>query len=80
MLTALGDFFMFAPNFLLASLFWGSLGTGCLIYGKKQGSAPALIAGFALLACSCFAPGALWMSLISLLLIGGMVWSIRRGY
>ena len=71
---------MFATNFLLASLFWGSLGTGCLIYGKKLSSAPALMAGLALIACSYFAPGALWMSFISLLLMGGMVWGIRRGY
>ena len=94
---------MFATDFLLASLFWGSLGTGCLVYppvplpappsgypgslgtgclvyGKKQGSAPALVAGFALLLCSYFAPGALWMSGLSVLLLGGMVWGIRRGY
>ena len=71
---------MFATNFLLASLFWGALGTGCLLYGKKQGSVPALVVGFALLACSYFAPGALWMSLLSMLLFGGMVWGIRRGY
>ncbi len=71
---------MFAASFLLVSLLWGSLGTGCLLYGKKQSSAPALIAGVALLACSYFAPGALWMSLVSVLLLGGMVWGIRRGY
>lgn len=71
---------MFATDFLLASLFWGALGAGCVVYGKKQGSPPALIAGLALVSASYFAPGALWMSLLCLALLGGMAWGIRRGY
>lgn len=70
---------MFQIDFLLASLVWGSLGVSCLVYGKKQDVAPALIAGLALI-CVSFVPSALIMSALSLLLLGGMVWGIRRGY
>ena len=71
---------MFNTDFLLASLFWGSIGVGCIIYGKKQATAPALIVGLALLAVSYFVPSALWMSAVSLFLLGGMVWAVKRGY
>ena len=71
---------MFQTDFLLASLFWGSIGVGCVLYGKKQGAAPALVAGLALVAVSYFVPSALWMSAAGLLLLGGMVWAVKRGY
>ena len=71
---------MFETNFLLASLVWGTVGIGCVIYGKKQAAAPPLIAGLALVAVSFFIQSALWMSAISLLLLGGMVWAVKRGY
>ncbi len=70
---------MFQTDFLLSSLVWGSIGVGCLVYGKKQSAAPALIAGLMLIAVS-FIPSAVIMSALSLLLLGGMVWGIRRGY
>lgn len=70
---------MFDTPFLYASLLWGTVGGGCILYGKKQGAAPPLIAGFALLAAS-FIPSIWLMSALSLLLLAGMVWSIRQGY
>ena len=70
---------MFDAPFLYASLLWGTIGGGCIVYGKKQGAAPPLIAGFALLAAS-FIPSVWLMSAVSVLLLAGMVWGLRRGY
>ena len=70
---------MFDTPFLYASLLWGTIGGGCIVYGKKQGVAPPLIAGFALLAAS-FIPSVWLMSVVSILLLAGMVWGLRRGY
>lgn len=70
---------MFNTDFLLTSLVWGTIGAGCLVYGKKQSAAPALIAGLALIVAS-FIPSPLLMSGVSLLLLTGMVWAIKRGY
>ncbi len=70
---------MFQTDFLYASLLWGTVGIGCITYGKKQGAAPPLIAGFCLLAVS-FIPSALLMSGLGLALVGGMIWGIKQGY
>jgi hypothetical protein len=70
---------MFDTPFLYASLLWGTIGGGCIVYGKKQGAAPPLVAGFALLAAS-FIPSVWLMSVLSILLLAGMVWGLRRGY
>ncbi len=70
---------MFDTPFLYASLLWGAIGGGCIVYGKKQGAAPPLVAGFALLAAS-FIPSVLLMSLLAVALLAGMVWGIRQGY
>jgi hypothetical protein len=61
---------------LVASLIWGAIGAGFFIYGKKQGSAPALVGGAALVAGSYFIGSALWMSVASVGVIAGMyLWS-----
>ena len=71
---------LFHTDSLLSSLVWGSIGVGCVIYGKKQTEAVSLIGGLALVAVSYLVSSALWMSLVSLLLIGGMVAAKRLGY
>ena len=70
---------MLDSPFLYASLLWGTIGGGCILYGKKQGAMPPLVAGFCLLAAS-FIPSVLLMSALTLLQLAGMVWGIRRGY
>ena len=70
----------FHTDSLLSSLIWGSLGVGCVIYGKKQTEAVPLIGGLALVAVSYLVSSALWMSLVSLLLVGGMVAAKKLGY
>jgi len=71
---------MFDINFLLASMVWGTVGAGCLVYGKKQSAAPAIIAGLALVVASAVIHSPLLLSVLSLLCLSGMVWAIRRGF
>ena len=54
------------PNSLWASLVWGSVGLGCLIYGKKQGKVVPLFGGLSILVGSYFLETALTMSLVSI--------------
>lgn len=70
---------MFDLHYLYASLLWGTVGSGCILYGKKSGAASAMIAGFALILASLI-PSFLLMSAVSVLLLAGMVWGLRRGY
>ena len=71
---------LFNTNFLLASLLWGSIGSGYCLYGKKRGEAIPLVGGLALIGLSCFVTSALLMSLLSIALIAGMTWLLRSGY
>jgi hypothetical protein len=71
---------LFHTDFLLSSLIWGSIGVGCVIYGKKQTEAVPLIGGLALVAVSYLFSSALWMSVVSLFLIGGMVAAKKQGF
>ena len=71
---------LFHTDFLMASLIWGSIGIGCIVYGKKQTEAVPLIGGLAMVAVSYLIPSALWMSLASLGLIGGMVAARKQGF
>ncbi|MGO8700038.1 MAG: hypothetical protein ACLQVY_20295 [Limisphaerales bacterium] len=70
----------FDSSVLFASLIWGSIGAGFCIYGKKQGSAPALIGGVALVAVSYLIGSALWMSIAALGILAGVyLWSRYGG-
>ncbi len=71
---------MFDINFLLASMVWGTVGAGCLVYGKKQSAAPALIAGLALVVLSSLVRSPLLLSGLGVLCLAAMVWAARRGY
>lgn len=65
-------------NSLFASLLWGSIGSGLVIFGKKQSEPVLLFGGIALVAVSYFIESALIMSLISVALIAGIFWLRRR--
>lgn len=66
-------------NFLFASLFWGSVGFGYWIYGKRQSSMTAMFGGVAMIAASCVVSGWLLMSVICLV-IGIVVYHLlKRG-
>ncbi len=63
---------------LIASLFWGSVAVGFLVYGKKQKEWTPALGGLALLAVSYFVGSALWMSLMSVGSIVAVCWLGRR--
>jgi hypothetical protein len=71
---------MFTASFLLASLVWGSIGVGYLIYGKKVQSLSAMVGGILMAAVSYFIGSALVMSLICVLIILAVYGLVRRGY
>lgn len=71
---------MFSANYLFVSLFWGSIGFGYLIYGKKQSSWVPMIGGILMMAASYFAASAFWMSLICAALILAVYLLLKRGY
>ena len=58
--------FTLDSSYLLASLFWGSVGSGYVIYGKKQQSTGPFIGGVTMVLLSYFIDSALIMSLLSI--------------
>ena len=65
-------------NVLMASLLFGSVGVGMLMFGKKSGRMVPLAAGLALVVVPYFIP-----NLIALLIVGGTLsaapWIVREG-
>jgi len=59
---------------LLASLIWGTVGMGFVIYGKKQGAYVPLFAGLALIAISYFIPSPTGMSVVAVGIIAAAWW------
>lgn len=70
----------FNSNVLFASLFWGSIGAGYFIYGKKQRSWPPMVGGIAIIAVSYLVSLVSLMSLASIALMAGVYVLIKRGY
>jgi hypothetical protein len=50
-------------NYLWASLIWGAIASGYLIYGWRQRALMPFLGGLAMAAASFFIVSALWMSL-----------------
>ncbi len=71
---------MLNANFLFASLIWGSVGVGLFIYGKKQQSLIPLFGGIAMVAGSYLISSALYMSLVSVGILGTIYFLYRQGY
>jgi hypothetical protein len=69
----------FNSNVLFASLFWGSIGTGYFIYGKKQRSWPPMVGGIAMIAVSYLVGLVSLMSLASIGIMAGVYVLIKRG-
>lgn len=55
---------MFETKVLFASLIWSSVGIGCFIYGKKQGSPGPLVGGILMIGASYLVDSAPVMSLL----------------
>jgi hypothetical protein len=66
-------------HFLWASLIWGAVASGYLVYGWRQRAALPLAAGALMTAASFFLP-ALWMTLACLAIIFAVRWLLKAGY
>jgi len=71
---------MFNVHFLFASLVWGSVGVGYLVYGKRQSSWLPMVGGVVMIAASYFARSVLVMSLVCTGLIVAIYVLSKRGY
>ncbi|MFO1458120.1 MAG: hypothetical protein U1G08_01835 [Verrucomicrobiota bacterium] len=67
-------------KFLWASLIWGSLGTGYLVYGWRQKEPVPAVGGLIVVALSYLVGGWLAMSLASLATLVLVHVLIRRGW
>lgn len=70
----------FDSSFLFASLFWGSVGVGYWIYGKKQRELMPMLGGVAIVAVSYLVSSWLLMTLICLALMVVVYLLAKRGY
>ena len=66
-------------SFLWASVFWGAIGSGYVMYGWRQKSMIPFIAGLIMSVAACFVP-ALPMTLISVGVMYGAWWMLGHGY
>jgi hypothetical protein len=67
-------------HFLFASLLWGSVGTGYLLYARRQRMIVPFIAGVAMIGVSYFVGSWLWMSVISIALMVAGYHLVKQGY
>ena len=70
----------FDSSFLFASLFWGSVGVGYWVYGKKQRELMPMLGGVAIIAVSYLVSSWLLMTLLCLALMVAVYLLVKRGY
>lgn len=71
---------MLDPTLLLLSLVTGGIGFVLLVYGKKQGRWPQLVAGLAYMAYPYFVDTALTMIVVGVVLAVGLWLAVREGW
>ena len=71
---------MLNESFLFASLFWGTLGGGYLLYARKQREIVPFVGGVAMIAVSFLVTSWFWMSLICIALMFAVWQLVRQGY
>ena len=66
---------------LFASVFWGGIATGFVVYGWRQKTLIPFLTGVALTVVSYFLlSSALYMSLACMVILGIFIWAKKRGY
>ena len=65
-------------HFLFASLFWGSVGAGYLLYARQQRMIVPFIGGVAMIAVSFLIRSWVWMSVVCIALIVAVYQLIKR--
>ena len=78
-LRQITDVDLMNQSFLWASLIWGAVGSGYLLYGWRQRAAIPFAGGAAITACSFFLP-ALPMTFASLVAMWLVYWLLKQGY
>ncbi len=68
---------MLNAQYLFASLLWGSVGGGYLLYARKQREVTPFLGGVAMIAVSFLVTSWFWMSLACLTLMAG-VWQLMK--
>ena len=66
-------------SFLFASLFWGSVAGGYLIYARKDRAIPPFLGGVAMMAASFLVTSWFWMSVLCLGLMVGVYFWMKQG-
>ena len=67
-------------HFIFASMFWGAVAGGYLLYARKQREVTPLVGGIAMMAVSFMVTSWFWMSLASIAVMIA-VWRLcRQGY
>ena len=66
-------------HFMFASMFWGAVAGGYLLYARKQREIPPFLGGVAMMAVSFMVASWFWMSLICLALMFGIYFQMKRG-
>lgn len=69
----------FDSSFLFASLFWGSVGIGYWVYGKRQGAMSPMLGGVAMIGISYLVSSWLLMSLLCIATGVGVYAMLKRG-
>ena len=72
------DLMQMDSNQIWASVLWGGIGGGYIIYGWRQKSGIPFAGGVAM-SLACFLP-ALWMSLASVAIMVAVWWLCKQGY
>lgn len=67
-------------HYLLASLIWGAIASGYLIYGWRQREMVPLFGGLAMSAAAIFISSALLMSLACAAIVFAIWWLMKQGY
>jgi hypothetical protein len=70
---------MLDEHFLFASVIWGAVAGGYLLYARKQRETTPFIGGVAMMAASFLVTSWFWMSIICIGLMFGVYYQMKRG-
>ncbi len=67
-------------HFLFASMFWGAVAGGYLLYARKQWEVMPFIGGVAMMTVSFIVVSWFWMSLASIAIMVAVWWLCKQGF